>query len=112
MNQEDKKLIISKLTQEQQKVATYIEELEEQTQPISPDSSIGRLSRMDAINNKSVSEAALRKAKEKLLKIKHTLETADDPDFGNCRNCGEPIPVGRLVVMPGSSLCVKCAQRS
>jgi DnaK suppressor protein len=36
--------------------------------PVSPDVTIGRLSRMDAINNKSVAESALHKAKEKLKK--------------------------------------------
>ncbi|MFW6020319.1 MAG: TraR/DksA family transcriptional regulator, partial [Bacteroidales bacterium] len=86
-----------------------IEELKEQTQPIAPDCSIGRVSRMDAINNKSVNEAALRNAEDQLLKIKHTLNSVDDEDFGLCRNCSEPIPLGRLIVMPGSSLCIKCA---
>ena len=35
--------------------------LKDLTQPISPDCAIGRVSRMDAINNKSVNDAALRK---------------------------------------------------
>lgn len=109
MKADEKEIVIRKLKREKLKVEELIEELKEQTQPISPDDSIGRVSRMDAINNKSVNEAALRNAEEKLLKIKHTLEKTGDSDFGNCRNCGEPIPVGRLVVMPGSSLCVKCA---
>ena len=43
---------------------------EELAQPISPDNAIGRISRMDAINNKSITDAALRKAKERLLGLK------------------------------------------
>lgn len=109
MTEDDKRLVINKLKKEKKKVEDLIEELKEQTRPIAPDCSIGRVSRMDAINNKSVNEAALRNAEEKLLKIKHTLDGAEEKDFGLCRNCSEPIPVGRLVVMPGSSLCIKCA---
>lgn len=39
---------------------------EELAQPISPDNAIGRVSRMDAINDKSIVDAALRKANERL----------------------------------------------
>ena len=35
------------------------------TKPIAPENAIGRISRMDAINNKSVNEAALIKAEQK-----------------------------------------------
>lgn len=109
MKQEEKEKLIEYLKKEKKKTEERIETLKELTQPIAPDCSYGRVSRMDAINNKSVNEAALRNAQDKLLKIKHTLEKADDPKFGSCRNCGNTIPMGRLVVMPGSSLCVQCA---
>ena len=36
------------------------------TRPVSPDNAIGRLTRMDAISSKSISEAALNKAKQTL----------------------------------------------
>jgi len=29
--------------------------------------------------------------------------------YGNCENCGEPIPVARLEALPYSSLCKNCA---
>ncbi|MBW1833433.1 MAG: TraR/DksA C4-type zinc finger protein [Deltaproteobacteria bacterium] len=34
----------------------------------------------------------------------------DDPDFGLCCECEEPIPFARLMIMPESDLCVKCAE--
>jgi len=40
---------------------TAIENYKELTKPIAPENAIGRVSRMDAINNKSVNEAALKK---------------------------------------------------
>ncbi len=41
-----------------------ISELEELTKPVPLDASIGRISRMNAINNKSINEAALREKKK------------------------------------------------
>jgi DnaK suppressor protein len=43
-------------------VKEEITDFEEMTKPVSPDNAIGRVSRMDAINNNSVTEAALRHA--------------------------------------------------
>lgn len=80
------------------------------TQPISPDNAIGRLSRMDAIQSKSINEAALDNAKQTLSKMERALTMIDDPDFGLCRECEEPIPFARLVIMPESDFCVKCAE--
>ena len=80
------------------------------TQPISPDNAIGRLTRMDAINSKSINEVALTKAKQTLSKMEHTLMMINDPDFGSCRECEEPIPFARLMIVPESDLCVQCAE--
>ena len=43
-----------------------MENLKLLVQPIEPENSIGRISRMDAINNKSINDRMLRKAQEKL----------------------------------------------
>lgn len=109
MTEKEKQLIADRLQKEKDKLERKIHSLKEETQPVSPDDSIGRVSRMDAINNKSVNEAALRNAEEKLKSVLLSMEKIDEPDFGTCRNCGKPIPVGRLMVMPGSSTCVGCA---
>lgn len=45
-----------------------METLEDSCKPIAPDVAIGRISRMDAINNKSVMEASLRNANNPYLK--------------------------------------------
>lgn len=104
------KLIIENLNQDKLKIIEYIDDLKEITKPISPENSIGRVSRMDAINNKSVNEATLRTAETKLNKINLALEKVNDPSFGICRKCGKQIPYGRLILMPESSTCVNCAE--
>ena len=80
------------------------------TKPVSPDNAIGRITRMEAINSKSINEAALNKAKDTLSKLERALAQLDDPDFGVCSECGEPIPAARLIILPESNLCVPCAE--
>jgi DnaK suppressor protein len=94
-----------------EKLETEIITLKDLTQPISPDSAIGRVSRMDAINNKSVNEAALRKKQTQLIALKKTVKNLDDPNFGKCIKCGEEIPIGRIMIMPESKKCVRCASK-
>ena len=110
MNKEDKQDIKKRILEELKKTEELILDYKESTKPISPENAIGRVSRMDAINNKSVVEAALRKAEEKFNKLKLVLDTVNDADFGLCMRCGNPIPIGRILLMPQSRNCVRCAQ--
>src|SRR6056297_137117 len=110
MTKEEKTQLKEKLEQEKAKVEKRITSLKDLTKSVEPDNAIGRVSRMDAINNKSVNDAALRTAENKLSSIKETLKNIDKEDFGKCRKCGQPIQMGRLVIMPESSLCMRCAQ--
>lgn len=110
MNKEDKQDIKKRILEELEKTEELILDYKESTKPISPENAIGRVSRMDAINNKSVVEAALRKAEEKLNKLKLVLDKINDADFGLCMRCGNPIPIGRILLMPQSRNCVRCAQ--
>jgi len=109
MDNKEKNQIKKYLLTEKIKTTKRIKELKELTLPIEPDCAIGRVSRMDAINNKSINEAALRKAQDKFKKINISLERIDDDNFGYCIQCGEQIPIQRLLIMPGS-LCIRCAQ--
>lgn len=86
-------------------------EMEKNTQPVKPENSLGRISRMDAINNKSVMESALRNKRNKLTRLKTALLKIDDENFGHCSNCGNEIQEKRLIYMPESDKCVRCADR-
>jgi len=69
MNKSEKEQVKSWLLKEKSKLETRIQELKELTAPIAPDCAIGRVSRMDAINNRSINEAALQKSRDKQKKI-------------------------------------------
>ena len=91
------------------KTTLKIERYETIAGPVAPDNAIGRVSRMDAINNKSVVDAALRKAKERLAGLKRHLDLIGRPEFGRCAKCKKEIPLERILLAPASSFCVTCA---
>jgi len=101
--------IKKKIESEILKTEEIILEYKELSKPIAPENAIGRISRMDAINNKSVTEAALRQAMEKLSKLQYVLTKIDSKNFGVCLKCGQQIPVGRILIRPESTHCVNCA---
>lgn len=102
--------IRDKIQQEIQKTKRLIEEYTELTRPVEPENAIGRISRIDAIQNKSVTEAALRKTREKLENLEYALTKVDENDFGICVKCRQTIPIGRILVMPQSRTCVNCSR--
>lgn len=107
---QDRKQIKARISQEilltQQAVLKYTE----LSKPIAPENAIGRVSRMDAINNRSVNEAALKKAQTKLNNLQVALTKIDDTDFGICLKCKREIPLGRILLMPHTTYCVNCAR--
>ena len=110
MDKNDKQEIKDRILEELKKTKESIKDYREATKPISPENAIGRISRMDAINNKSVVESALRKAEEKYNLLKLVLDKVEEPDFGSCIRCSEKIPLGRILLMPQSRMCVGCAR--
>ena len=109
MKKEDKVMLKSRLVKKIRRTKEKILSMEEMTQPVTPENSIGRISRMDAINNKSVMEAALRTARQELENMEYAQKHIDDADFGTCQKCGNEINIKRLLLMPGSNRCIHCA---
>ena len=103
--EEIRKKIQAAITETEESIAN----LEELTKPVAPDNAIGRLSRMDAINNRSINQSTLNSSRHKLNMLNKAKDHIDDPEFGICADCGEPIPLGRIMIMPESNLCVHCA---
>jgi len=111
MNVEERKKLKIKIIELLAKYEKDIIDTEKMTQPISPENSLGRISRMDAINNKGVMEASLRNKISKRNKLKLALVKIEDENFGICVNCSKPINPARLMFMPESTKCIHCADR-
>ena len=102
-----RKHILERIEEAKANIISY----ESLVKPISPDNAIGRLSRMEAMNSKSINEAALSESRQTLASLERILPLIDDPEFGLCAGCEEPIPFARLMTMPESGFCVQCAGR-
>lgn len=108
MTDAEKKELIKIIASRIEDAKEEIEELKELVKPIPLDASIGRVSRMDAINNKTINESSLREKKQELKKLERALENSESDKFGICTKCGEEIPFGRLEYMPHTTRCVNC----
>ena len=71
--------------------------------------SVGRLSRMDAMQQQAMALATERQRQAELLRIDRALRRMEEDEFGYCEQCGERIPDGRLEIDPSVTRCVSCA---
>ncbi len=72
---------------------------------------VGRLSRMDALQDQAMARATATRRALELTRIGAALARLDDGEFGDCIKCGEPIPPARLAIDPATLVCVACAER-
>ena len=71
--------------------------------------SVGRLSRMDAMQQQAMAQAQERRRKAEGTRIRAALERLDEGEWGYCLTCGEDIAEKRLRHDPSVATCVKCA---
>lgn len=109
ISQADRDRLRQHIRREQDKVREDIACLAGQSGPVAPNNAIGRLSRLEAISSRSISEAKLGDARSRLVLLDHALTRIDHPDFGLCVGCGDPIAPARLQFMPEARYCVDCA---
>ena len=112
MKRDDKKRIEQRIKEEILKAEEDIARLAESANPVSPDNAIGRLSRLEAISARNVNKSALTQAKGRLAGLKLAQAGLNEPEFGLCLECGEPIPLPRILLMPHSKMCVACAEEA
>ena len=72
--------------------------------------SVGRLSRMDALQRQAMSQEQARRRAQELVRIEQALQRLEDGEYGTCAECGEDIPDKRLELDPAAHLCVACAR--
>ena len=71
-------------------------------------SRVGRLSRMDAMQQQQMASAGKRRLQYQLLQISQALKKIAEDDYGYCIECGEEITYARLQIRPESEFCVAC----
>ncbi|MEX0604706.1 MAG: TraR/DksA family transcriptional regulator [Marinobacter sp.] len=72
--------------------------------------SVGRLSRMDALQSQALAKAGKVRAERQLRLIEAAIMRIDNDEYGECLECAEPINPKRLEVDPTCLYCIDCAQ--
>lgn len=83
-------------------------ESRENAKPVDLDLSIGRLSRVDAMQQQHMALARSQRVETQLSQIRAALSRMDAGTYGECLRCGEPIGVARLRARPEAPVCRDC----
>lgn len=73
--------------------------------------SVGRLSRMDAMQGQAMAQETARRRRQRIQAIEGALRRIESGDYGYCYKCGEEIDVRRLEFDPASTRCMRCLER-
>jgi DnaK suppressor protein len=84
---------------------------EESTRPVDLEQPIGRISRMDAMQQQSMARATRDGHRSRLDQVKRALAALDEEEYGLCRRCEEPIGFKRLEARPETPFCIACQGR-
>lgn len=83
------------------------------SQPVELDQSkVGRVSRIDAIQQQQQHLAAAHRIRIRLKKIDASLQKIDQNIYGVCQLCEEPIGEARLEIQPETPVCIECMKNS
>lgn len=80
----------------------------EETRPVSLDQPIGRLTRMDAMQQQQMALGQQQRIGQKLQQVEAALQRLDENRYGCCLRCLNDIPYDRLRVRPTTTLCLEC----
>jgi DnaK suppressor protein len=112
MNEEEIEQIRQKLLSMRSELKELEESFKETSKPVELDqSSVGRLSRMDAMQAQQMAMEAVRRRQHQLLKIEGALSRIESGVYGYCFVCSEEIDVRRLSADPTNTRCMKCVEK-
>lgn len=97
------------LEQKRQELKAQLKSSDLDTRPVALDQqSVGRVSRIDAIQQQQMALANQQQSTELLRRIELALQRIDSGEYGSCLQCEEPIAFARLQAQPFASLCLDC----
>ncbi|MEC8421268.1 MAG: TraR/DksA C4-type zinc finger protein [Verrucomicrobiota bacterium] len=108
MEQSDKVRYQRILEDNLSEVQQYLKSSENAAAAVEPDKSLGRLSRMEAMQDQQLVMEMRRRKKRQLAEIKSALSKIEMGNYGVCIFCGKKINAERLEVSPESQTCIRC----
>jgi DnaK suppressor protein len=92
----------------QDELTSQLADLAQGIKPVDLDEPIGRLSRMEAMQQQKMAEASRRSARQRLDRVGAALAAINRQEYGLCLSCEEPIGYKRLSARPETTLCLMC----
>lgn len=93
-------------------LAQQLSAVTEAARPVDLDEPIGRVSRMDAMQQQSMAKANRAAAELRARQVEAALRRLDEDEYGPCQGCGEEVGYRRLKARPEAPFCLACqAQR-
>lgn len=108
LTETEMKTLVSKLEALRQELTEGLTAQEQISAPVDLETPIGRLSRMDAIQQQKMAEANAGKLRVRLKQVEQALQNAAAGTYGDCRKCDEPIAKKRLMARPETPFCLDC----
>ncbi len=110
MNDSDLKRLQIRLEERHKELLAVHDMGEDARKPVELDqNAVGRLSRMDAMQNQAMAQATERRRQVELVQIEQAFERLTFEEYGFCVECDEEIALKRLEIAPAVTTCVKCA---
>ena len=103
-NRYEKKLLILR-----SEIEEYLRKSADSAAAVEPDKGLGRLSRMEAMQDQQMVLELRRRKKRQLLDVLNALKRIEQGNFGVCIFCGKEISLERLEAFPEVQTCVVCA---
>lgn len=99
-----------RLEAERADLTTASAETGDDRKPVTLDqTSVGRLSRMDAMQAQAMAKESERRRQLRVKQIDAALARITADEYGFCVKCGEDIPPERLEFDPAAPMCRDCA---
>lgn len=99
-----KKLLLTR----KEELKETLSSMKESSRPVDLNDPIGRLSRMDAIQQQQMALNAKKQLEVNLQLIDAALERLEKGEYGYCLKCEEEIDQKRLLAKPEAAFCTKC----
>ncbi|MEC4724509.1 TraR/DksA C4-type zinc finger protein [Shewanella sp. D64] len=107
LSENEKQQLLAKLKLELTELEQQLELVHERSAPVMLDQqAVGRVSRIDAIQQQEMAQASEALMQQHIVRIKRIF--LDTQEYGFCLECGESIGLGRLTIHPVAEMCIQC----
>ena len=113
LKQQEVKQLKQLLQKQQENLEWQLAENEDQSDTVELDQQLmGRVSRIDAIQQQNMAAANRVLQQKQLSSIIRVLKLIAKGDYGYCLECDEPIGFERLKIKPEAEFCITCQARA